>query len=272
MKMRMVGALLLAAVLAAGMAGCGCKSASEPMWRGEVSAQQEILDEVVIQVATIGGLKRGAYEGVVSTQELGQYADHGLGAYDNLDGEMLLVDGVFYRVDVSGAVEAGRQGMLPYATATRFAPDFSFTLDTIESYADLQQRITEKLPLPAMMYALRVSGNFATVKARSVPGQTQPYPPLAEVIAKQSVFHFQDIPGAAVGFWRPNLAPEIWPGGFHLHFINDDRDKGGHLLDLSAQSLQVQVDVTPLFSLTLPSNADFQAKAAAGKEAGEHSY
>ena len=45
--------------------------------------------------------------------------------------------------------------------------------------------------------------------------------------------------------------------GWHFHFISDDRAAGGHVLDLSADTLDVSMDRTDSFSMVLPDNEMF---------------
>ena len=59
---------------------------------------------VLFQASTIGALLDGAYEGDVSFAQLGEHGDLGLGTFNALDGEMIALDGGFYRADVDGRV------------------------------------------------------------------------------------------------------------------------------------------------------------------------
>src|SRR5204863_2545700 len=68
----------------------------------ELHAEHE--PHVLFQASTIGALLDGAYEGDVTFAELAEHGDLGLGTLNALDGEMIAVDGGFYRADVDGAV------------------------------------------------------------------------------------------------------------------------------------------------------------------------
>jgi acetolactate decarboxylase len=54
---------------------------------------------VLFQASTIGALLEGAYDGDVSFAELAEHGDLGLGTVNALDGEMIALDGRFYRAD-----------------------------------------------------------------------------------------------------------------------------------------------------------------------------
>lgn len=96
------------------------------------------------------------------------------------------------------------------------------------------------------------------MKTRSVPAQVKPYPKLAEVTEKQSIFEFDNIEGTIVGFYCPSYVDGINVPGYHLHFLTKDRNAGGHILDFTVENASVQVDYTPEFLMQLPdSSSDF---------------
>ena len=68
----------------------------------ELHAERE--PHVLFQASTIGALLDGAYEGDVTFAELAEHGDLGLGTLNGLDGEMIAVDGSFYRADVEGTI------------------------------------------------------------------------------------------------------------------------------------------------------------------------
>ncbi len=114
------------------------------------------------------------------------------------------------------------------------------------------------------MYVLEAHGRFSHVKTRSVPAQQKPYPVLTEAVKNQTVFDFDDIDGTIVGVWFPDYMAGVNVAGFHLHFIADDRRRGGHLLDFSATDLVTAIDETDNFYMALPGGSDF-GRADIGK-------
>jgi acetolactate decarboxylase len=81
------------------------------------------------------------------------------------------------------------------------------------------------------MVAVRLIGTFTTLTARSVPAQSQPYPPLAEVVAEQTVFPLQNVAATLVGFRTGADLLGIGAPGVHLHGLTRARDAGGHILN-----------------------------------------
>mgnify|MGYP003565720958 CR=1 FL=1 len=102
-----------------------------------------------------------------------------------------------------------------------------------------------------------MEGEFAYVKARSVPAQEKPYPPLSDVIENQTVFEFDDVRGTMVGFWCPSYIDGINAPGYHLHFLTADNSAGGHVLELRLGDVTVSIDDTTDLNMVLPDMEEF---------------
>ena len=195
----------------------------------------------------------GYFDGIISCEELARHGDIGLGTFADLDGEMVVLERVVYQIRSDGSVQtAATTVMIPFANVTFFEADESFEVRDIGSLAQLQQEIEKRFANRHIFYAIRVDGNFDLIKVRSVPKQTKPYPKLAAVVEKQSVFELKNVPGTLIGFWCPEFAQTINLPGFHLHFLADDRKSGGHVLDCRLKQGRVILDLTAGFSLQLP--------------------
>ena len=78
----------------------------------------------LFQVSTSGALVEGVLDGVVSVETLREHGNFGLGTYADLDGEMIALDGVFYRVRSDGSVHVEEGSSLsPFALVTHFNPE-----------------------------------------------------------------------------------------------------------------------------------------------------
>lgn len=209
---------------------------------------------VLFQASTIGALLDGAYEGDLSFAELAEHGDLGLGTLNGLDGEMVAIDGRFYRADVDGAVnEIDEAALTPFAVVTRFEPTIDVARDGPFDHDGLLHWFDDLLPVDAASCAIRVDGHFDSVRARSVPRQQPPYRPLTEVVAEQHVFELRDVAGSMVGFRFPAYAEGIEVGGYHLHFLSEDRTRGGHVLGSNCeQTLRAQLDPSNNLHVELP--------------------
>ena len=58
--------------------------------------------DTAYQVSTIDALMQGVFEGVQSVKELKKHGDFGIGTFDGLEGELILLDGVVYHAKADG--------------------------------------------------------------------------------------------------------------------------------------------------------------------------
>lgn len=215
--------------------------------------------DTLYQVSTIDALMAGVYDGSFTCGDIRRHGNLGLGTFQALNGEMIVVDGVVYQAAHDGSMHVMDDGVrTPFAAVTWFEPDISFTVQSASSIKDLEQAIDERLARKNLFHAFRIQGRFSSVRARSVPAQAKPYPPLVEAIKQQNVFELGPAVGELVGFRCPVYAEKVNVVGYHLHYIAADRKSGGHLLDLIGGPFTVLVDETPSFLLQVPSKGPFQ--------------
>jgi acetolactate decarboxylase len=217
--------------------------------------------ETLTQVSTLDALMSGIYDGQMSLEELVKYGDTGLGTFQGLDGEMLVVNGIVYKIGYDGVVSVPPATTLtPYAAVTFFSPDIKKELAQGLVFADFPQWGDSLLPSVNLFYAIKIEGTFKLMKTRSVPKQTKkPYLPLAEVVKNQSIFNFENIEGTITGLRCPPYVKGINSPGYHLHFIGKNGKSGGHVLDFTVTRAVIAIDATPEFKLIIPKSDDFYA-------------
>ena len=222
----------------------------ETLHEEELHGERE--PHVLFQASTIGALLEGAYEGDLSFAELAEQGDLGLGTLNGLDGEMIALDGRFYRADVEGVVsEVAPEARTPFAVVTHFQPTVEERLEDLLDHEELLARLDELTPAAASC-AIRLDGRFDLVRARSVPLQRPPYRPLTEVVLEQHVFELHDVVGTMLGFRFPEYVEGIEVSGFHLHFLDEARERGGHVLSSQAAGLRVRLDPSSDLHVELP--------------------
>lgn len=227
----------------------------ESMRRADLHAERD--PHVLFQASTIGALLDGAFDGDLSFAELAQHGDLGLGTLNRLDGEMIALDGEFFRADVDGAVRRiAAAEKTPFAVVTRFEPEIDERLQGELSHDELLSRLDELVPAAASSCAIRLDGRFELVRARSVPAQSPPYRPLTEVVADQHVFELEDVVGTMLGFRFPAYVEGIEVAGYHLHFISEDRSRGGHVLGSRSSGLRARIDPSDDLHIELPPRVD----------------
>jgi len=226
--------------------------------------------DTLYQVSTLDALLAGVYAGAVRVAEVLRHGDLGLGTFDALDGEMVVVDGRAYQAKADGKVRLAPQALgVPFAQVTFFEPDLRLAGLEAPSLEALCRALDQGLPTLNVYYALRIRGRFAQVTVRSVPAQTRPYPPLAEAAKAQAVFELRNVEGDLVGLRSPAAAQGDGAPGWHLHFLTRDRRRGGHVLALSASRLTAELDLTPALALVFPDTPDFRAADLSGDRAAE---
>ncbi|HEU4599750.1 MAG TPA: acetolactate decarboxylase [Solirubrobacterales bacterium] len=237
----------------------------ESMRRADLHGGHE--PHVLFQASTIGALLEGAYEGDLSFAELAEHGDLGLGTLNRLDGEMIAIEGEFFRADVDGDVHpVSPREKTPFAVVTEFEATIDERLpEAARSHEELLAALDALLPAGAASCAVRLDGRFALVRARSVPAQSPPYRPLTEVVADQHVFDLEDVEGTMLGFRFPAYAEGIEVGGYHLHFISADRRRGGHVLDSRTGALHARLDPSDDLHVELPPQVDLDDPALAAQ-------
>lgn len=214
---------------------------------------------VLFQASTIGALLDGAYDGDLSFAELAGQGDLGLGTLNGLDGEMIALDGDFYRADVEGRVSpVAPAERTPFAVVTRFEPTIEEEIGGPLSHRDLLARLDGLIPAGSASCAVRLDGAFERVRVRSVPRQQPPYRPLTEVVAEQHELELAEVEGTMLGFRFPSYVEGIEVAGYHLHFIDAARERGGHVLDSRSKRLRAALDPSNDLHVELPPGVDLR--------------
>jgi acetolactate decarboxylase len=234
----------------------------EAMRHADLHAERD--PHVLFQASTIGALLDGSFEGDVSFAELAEHGDLGLGTLNHLDGEMIAIDGRFYRADVEGTIsEVAATERTPFAVVVPFQPQITFDLEGSLDHDRLLSEIDRRIPAETASCAVRIDGRFELIKARSVPRQEPPYRPLTEVVGEQQVFELTEVDGTMLGFRFPEYAEGIEVAGWHLHFIDENRMRGGHVLGSRVETAHVQLDPSGELHVELPAGIDLADPEAA---------
>ena len=215
-------------------------------------------EDILFQYSTLGSLSAGVFDGNITYTELKTRGDFGLGTFNALDGEMIEVDHQVYQIKSDGVVYPVDGNLKsPFAVVTHFEADQTIQVVEPMDCTQLRSYLDTLLPTENIPYAIKVTGIFSAMQARSVPRQEKPYPPLADVVKIQSVFEFKDVEGVMVGFRLPDYMDIVNAPGYHFHFITADRRAGGHVLDCKAQKVTVEIDNTGEWHAVLPEDDAF---------------
>ena len=90
--------------------------------------------DVIYQVSLLQGLTYGDYNGSVPVGRLKELGDIGIGTFDGLNGELIMLDGTVYRAAYDGSVEVvPDEENVPFANVTFFDADEVTELGGIDS-------------------------------------------------------------------------------------------------------------------------------------------
>ena len=185
-----------------------------------------------------------------------KHGDFGLGTFNALDGEMIVLDGIAYRLTGEGSAGiAPADALTPYAAVIPFDPDTSLSVEAPIDKMAFEAGLDSLAESPNLFYALRLKGRIDRIRFRNVPRQEKPYRPLLDVVKTQAESERHDITGTILGFRCPDYAVGIGVPGYHLHFISQDRSTGGHVLDYRLGAGRLEIDHTSSLHIELPRNS-----------------
>lgn len=222
-------------------------------------ATNEIYQYSVIP-ALMSGLSSATSS--ISVSELLTHGSFGIGTFENMDGEMVVIDGIAYQLKADGSVEAvGKDTKVPFAMVTRFEAHTSRTL-SFQSKHNVEQSISKALPNARNHFAVvMVKGTFKKMKVRAIPAQEFPGQLLSELAQKQSVHEYENVKGSIFGLRSPAWSSGVSVVGLHAHFIDDDRTIGGHILEMSTDGeVEISFAVCTKVNIHLPEGKEFGSR------------
>ncbi len=222
------------------------------------SLKAMIVRHTIFQNSLMTALLDGIYDGEMTIGELLGKGNFGIGTFDALDGEMIILDGVCYQLRGDGtATIADLDQGTPFAVATNFVPRIKVEAPQGMLRSELSAFVDEIQPSANYMYAVRISGRFRSVTTRTVVKQSKPYPPMAEAVGGDKELHFTDVEGIIGGFRTPVFEKGISVPGCHVHFIDADRTSGGHVLDYVVDDATIELCPGTDLELRLPLTQEF---------------
>jgi acetolactate decarboxylase len=209
-------------------------------------------EDILFQVSTLDSLKEGSFNGTTTIGDLLEHGDFGLGTFDRLDGEMVVLNGVVYQARADGSIHlANDSAKTPFADITYFQPDIELSPKGSYNLAEIERYLDGQLPAKNLFYAIRIDGTFDRMTTRSVPAQSLPYPDLEEALKNQTVSQLGPVQGSIVGFYSQDYFGGLAATGYHFHFVDGNRSRGGHLLEMQVTNATVLLDQTPELDLLL---------------------
>lgn len=214
----------------------------------------------LVQFSLLAALAADDYTGTVPLRDVLAAGNFGVGTFDQLDGEMIVLNGKMFQALADGTVRRpDLNHTTPYATVTRFAMDGRIDKLSCASLDDLDAQLDRKLPRRNLPYALRIRGLITSLTIRSVRAQTPPFEPLVDVVKSQATWEHRDLRGTLVGIRCPAWMGTINVSGYHWHFLSDDQKVGGHLLACEFSDGTLEYDECTAVLIHLPQTTEFDS-------------
>lgn len=188
------------------------------------------------QISTMQALAMGHTRSVIDVAQLKKHGNTGLKTYEGVNREMIVVDGQCFRAKDDGSVAAADDDMgVPFASVCNFTGSIHFDIQEMCSIKDLKTLLNikiEELFGLNNMYMVRIDGEFEVIDARSEEAYRTIHVSLKEMLQKtQRSFRFYNVTGTLVCVYYPDFMDGINASGWHIHFISDNRQKGGMCLN-----------------------------------------
>ena len=205
------------------------------------------------QVSLFSVLLSGRYGGVISVADVKQLGNMAIATMDRLDGEMQMIDGVVYQACADGHVYLpGDDATIPFGTVAQFHAERSVQLADIPSYELFEEYMVECCPQENIPLAIHFIGDFRQMKVRAVVRQEKDGVGLAEAAKNEAVFDLTDCSGDLVGFRLPGYVNGVNAPGWHLHFVDATRQRGGHVVNFSLRNGELRFCHADDFQIRLP--------------------
>ncbi len=231
---------------------------------GNQEEKKETLEKIpsdkIYQYSVLAALTNKIYDGNLTVAEVKEKGDLGLGTFNGLNGEMIVLYGEVFQFLADGTILQPQDSeLVPFTVVTFFDEDLKLELDGSTNYEELKSFIESKFPSENMGYAVKIEGVFKYLKCGSANKQEKPFSKtLSAALVNRPIFEYENISGTLVGFWYPKYVGKVNVAGFHLHFISDDRKSAGHVIDFQTSNLKIGIDVCDGFDIELPKTNDFE--------------
>ena len=227
----------------------------------------------MFQISTLQALMLGYTKSVITVKELLEHGNIGLGTFEDVDGEMIVLDGCCYQAKSDGTVfEASEDTGVPFCAVSFMNPQDEADIENVESIEDLKHFLDvfiDDLFALNSMHIVRIDGFFNKVMARSEDGYKSRHVELKKILENnQQDFCFENVRGSLVCIYFPDYMDGINAPGWHLHFVSEDKKFGGHVFDIDLAKGRASFCRISNIEIKFPATAEFDTYAL--KEASQN--
>lgn len=197
---------------------------------------------------------QGVYEGLLTVDALQNKGDTGLGTFNGVDGEMIVLDGEVFHINEKGfATKAKRETKTPFAAVAFLDNVVELDLKNVLSIERVNHELDRNLKTTNVFFMFKIEGLFNKVHLRSEACQSRPYRPLSETLPSlQYEFTLEHVEGTMVATRCPDYSKGCTIQGYHYHFLDKEKRQGGHVFDFSLNQANVFYQVYRHFEMELP--------------------
>lgn len=205
----------------------------------------------MFQFSTYAAVYNGQYDGGITIKELKKKGNFGLGTFHALEGELVAFDGNFFHCSQAHCAEAKDEQTLAWAAICNFEENNGHFPMTSLNYEMLQTVQMPDFQFSEKLLGIRIEGFFDNITLTSTAKQSKPYPSIQHIIDTSEHYSLESIQGTLVGWFAPDFMGGIKQPGFHFHFVNADKNRGGHVLDFHLKKGVMQTNVMKNFTIEL---------------------
>lgn len=209
------------------------------------------------QFSFVDALVAGLFDGAFDAATVAAAGTLGVGCGDALDGELVLIDGELFVCRAEGVSRVEPTASIPFAEVADFAPTYQRAVTGPLTEAAFEALVDEIVPSHNLFYAIRVDGEFESVTVREAVRQQKPFRGLAEAVGDQHESTIGETRGTLLGFKGPDVFQGLSVADYHLHYLSDDRQQGGHSMDFVLREGTLRIEAYANFTLRLPQVASY---------------
>jgi acetolactate decarboxylase len=193
------------------------------------------------QFSTYHSVFNGQYEGGISLKNLQQKGDFGIGAFDSLEGELVVLDGDFFQCKGGVCELASSSSTFAWAAVCHFSKQIDIKIPNLKFEDNLLDLVESTHEFKEKLVALKIFATFEFIGITSTDKQSKPYPSIQEIIDNSFKISRSQVQGFCIGWFAPNFMGGIKNPGFHFHFVDINKKFGGHVLNFKAHNASISI-------------------------------
>jgi len=206
--------------------------------------------DIYTQVSTSQVLCSGLLETNFIVKDLLNYGDFGFGATAGMQENIMILDG-----EIISPTDKAIEHPVAICFLSYFVSEREFILEQSMGINQLRKKIQSFFTSENIVNLVKIHGHFDFIQTSSFPKFKKPYPIITEEIVNSSTNKtFYDTSGTLLAFWLPDYCKCInaGAGGLHIHYISDNRNICGHVLDCNITPGKIELSSKHTISLKLP--------------------